>query len=197
MNWVKLVKRINISIGLMLFVWVICYYELRDVSMATLSWGINSGLYLAIPILYLLLEKNIKQKELKKILLWNSIIMSGIYASYIASSMEDTSGFVSVFSVLLAATLLGLIYYFVNFFFFIKESTNNIIDNQNDHDENKAESLKDTAKKMTSAKNNNKSNKKSTSIDKKYSDLNKLKKLLDKDIITKEEFEKEKKKILK
>ncbi len=35
-----------------------------------------------------------------------------------------------------------------------------------------------------------------TNMDKKYSDLNKLKKMLDKDIITKEEFEKEKKKIL-
>ena len=33
-------------------------------------------------------------------------------------------------------------------------------------------------------------------MDKKYSDLNKLKKLLDNDIITQEEFEKEKKKIL-
>ena len=36
-----------------------------------------------------------------------------------------------------------------------------------------------------------------SSMDQKYSDLNKLKKLLDKNIITKEEFEKEKKKILK
>ena len=35
-----------------------------------------------------------------------------------------------------------------------------------------------------------------TDMDKKYSDLNKLKKLLDKEIITKEEFEQEKKKIL-
>lgn len=35
-----------------------------------------------------------------------------------------------------------------------------------------------------------------SNVDQKYSDLNKLKKLLDKDIITKEEFEKEKKKIL-
>ena len=43
-----------------------------------------------------------------------------------------------------------------------------------------------------------KSNKKTTDsdMDKKYSDLNKLKKLLDNDIITQEEFEKEKKKIL-
>lgn len=46
------------------------------------------------------------------------------------------------------------------------------------------------------------SNKKSTSnnvpsdMDKKYSDLNKLKKLLDNDVITKEEFEREKKKVL-
>ena len=35
-----------------------------------------------------------------------------------------------------------------------------------------------------------------TDVDKKYNDLIKLKKLLDENIITKEEFEKEKKKIL-
>ena len=46
--------------------------------------------------------------------------------------------------------------------------------------------------------NNNKleEKKNETDMDRKYSDLNKLKKLLDKKIITKEEFEKEKKKIL-
>ena len=54
-------------------------------------------------------------------------------------------------------------------------------------------------KKLNSKKNNdsNKKKKQKSSVDQKYSDLNKLKKLLDKDIITKEEFEKEKKKILK
>lgn len=54
-------------------------------------------------------------------------------------------------------------------------------------------------KKLNLKKNNdsNKKKKQKSSVDQKYSDLNKLKKLLDKDIITKEEFEKEKKKILK
>lgn len=47
------------------------------------------------------------------------------------------------------------------------------------------------------SKNKSKEEKNETDMDKKYADLNKLKKLLDKDIITKEEFEKEKKKILK
>lgn len=45
-------------------------------------------------------------------------------------------------------------------------------------------------------KSKDKEKKKESDMDKKYSDLNKLKKLLDNKIITKEEFEKEKKKIL-
>ncbi len=48
-----------------------------------------------------------------------------------------------------------------------------------------------------SNKNKEKKKKKEHDMDKKYSDLNKLKKLLDNKIITKEEFEKEKKKILR
>lgn len=42
----------------------------------------------------------------------------------------------------------------------------------------------------------NKEEKESSNIDQKYSDLNKLKELLDNDVITKEEFDKEKKKVL-
>ena len=56
---------------------------------------------------------------------------------------------------------------------------------------------KDSDENSKSSKNSLKETKIETDIDKKYTDLNKLKKLLDKDIITKEEFEKEKKKILK
>ncbi len=62
-------------------------------------------------------------------------------------------------------------------------------------DNSETKNKDDTNNKENSKKKNDKESK--SDIDQKYSDLNKLKKLLDKKIITKEEFEKEKKKILK
>jgi len=61
-------------------------------------------------------------------------------------------------------------------------------------DDSEKESKGNTKNKENSKKKNDKESK--SDIDQKYSDLNKLKKLLGKKIITKEEFEKEKKKIL-
>ena len=57
-------------------------------------------------------------------------------------------------------------------------------------EEQEKEEKKKTNRKISNTK------KETSDMDKKYDDLNKLKKLLDKKIITKEEFEKEKKKIL-
>lgn len=62
-------------------------------------------------------------------------------------------------------------------------------------DNSETKNKDDTNNKENSKKKNDKESK--SDIDQKYSDLNKLKKLLDKEIITKEEFENEKKKILK
>ena len=58
------------------------------------------------------------------------------------------------------------------------------------------EIFEDEKPKKKSNKKKQTNNKIESDMDQKYSDLNKLKKLLDKDIITKEEFEEEKKKIL-
>ena len=55
---------------------------------------------------------------------------------------------------------------------------------------------KEEVKKEVKKKNSPKPKKESSNIDKKYNDLKKLKELLDADIITKEEYEKEKNKIL-
>lgn len=64
--------------------------------------------------------------------------------------------------------------------------------------EQKKEDTDNKVQEQTKDKNHNKNKELTkTDIDKKYSDLNKLKELLDNDIITKEEFDQEKKKILK
>ena len=79
-----------------------------------------------------------------------------------------------------------------NFDFSITKDNKN---NGYDSNDNLEKIADNTIKKDTKSKKENISN--DSKMDRKYSDLNKLKKLLDKEIITREEFEKEKKKILK
>lgn len=73
----------------------------------------------------------------------------------------------------------------------VMHNITNVVEEQNENEEfEKEEAIKDI-NNLEKPKHNKKSN-----MDKKYNDLNKIKELLDKEIITQEEFEKEKKKIL-
>ena len=201
-------KKIYISFILLISIWILflCLYE--EALEATYIWALASASFLIFPMIYVLSKKTVNEKTVKKLSFWNSVavICISIYGNaerYAKSSME------SIITEILFFIVWGIVYYFINYCLYSKDTK------EKEYVfvcANCGSKVKESAKKCPECgelfeeevgkKQEIKSNKKKdstsrTNIDQKYSDLNKLKKLLDKNIITKEEFEKEKKKILK
>ena len=126
-------------------------------------------------------KKQFTKEEAKKMALWNSIIVGCICFIVTALLYDPTAWNI----------MPALLYYYINSFIWVKK----------DKDNSSEMSLKikkfSTKKKKVEEQLDDSKSDAQHDMDQKYDDLVKLKDLLDKKIITQEEFEKEKKKILK
>lgn len=142
---------------------------------ATFNCVLLFGSYIAIPLIYMLKTKTKEKERIKKISIISSIVVSIFWIStYYWNLVEYNSTVLLAYVV--SYLVIGIVFYFVNFNLFYMD--------------------KKTEKNSSKDKQNSSSNDDDFD-EKKYKNLKNLKKLLDDNIITQEEFEKEKKKILK
>lgn len=202
-------KKIYVSIILLILIWLLIFYSSGNIVWTSISWAISSAFYLGFPMAYVLSKKTRDEKTIKKLALWNSVIVAGLTFIYSYDSNAADLATSAVLFELLGAILIGITYYFINYCLYSEDKKKNSIRKKNKEHytsvcSNCGTRVKDSDQKCpkcgelfesneTDAKENNKSK---SDMTQKYSDLNKLKELLDNKVITKEEFEKEKKKVL-
>lgn len=144
-----------------------CMYAIIFTGMLTIIMIIVPLIYYYSPVY--------KKDMVRDVCKWNSIIM--FFISYF------TKYWIGIIGV--------LIYYYINLILFDSENSYELIRN----DINTSRNINEKTVNSNVVKSSK--NVKSKSMDQKYSELKKIKDLLDKDIISKEEFDREKKKILK
>lgn len=149
---------------------------------AFIEFGITTIILMIVPLIYYY-NSNYNIEKAKSICKWNSIVIVLISAI----TWEWIGGI---------GWLIALIYYFINLVLFASNTDENNSNKAIIQKQNTITKETTTPKKTTDLKQNRRVEKTKT-MDEKYSELKKLKDLYDKEIISKEEFDREKKKILK
>ena len=169
-------KRITISIIILVVLYLLMLYGTATqgtmtILQTTVNCVILFGSYIIIPLLYILITKSKDKNSVKKVSIISSLIMSTLWTSTYFWGITYYNSTVFIIYIV-SYIVFGIALYFVNFnMFYIEENKKQQEDAKNENGDNFDEN--------------------------KYENLKKLKQLLDDNIITQEEFEKEKKKILK
>lgn len=176
----KTIYKLVVAVIFMSLVYILIYARMTNSDIeeiyaspgtyAFIEFGITTIILMVVPLIYYY-NSNYNVEKAKSICKWNSIVIVLISAI----TWEWIGGI---------GWLIALIYYFINLVLFASDTEpfNNdkiVVKNNNI-----------TPKPNIKVEKNK-------SIDEKYSELKKLKDLYDKEIISKEEFDREKKKILK
>ena len=161
-------KKIYFSFILLIVMWLVYFVAIKNFFQDTESFIIMSVIYIVMPMLVLLIKKEKNEKTIKKVSLINSIIIGFLFLIIIIIFEDPVRENILYFILsFVFVTIISIVYYCINYCFYSKDK-------------------RVKTKGLTTKEE----------FDNKIDSLNKLKKLYDDKVITKEEFKKEKEKIL-